>query len=163
MKTWNVIHTKPRQEKKVASLLSAKGYEVYLPLQLVMKQWSDRKKKVEEPLIKSYVFIQAKENNREQALFTPGVVKYLYWLGRPAEVPDEEIEILRQFLGEQKSTSSSGSSNINTEDEIEIQFGVLKSAKGKFISKHGNRLVINMELMNQTVKVEVPDRLAIQR
>ncbi len=163
MTTWHVIHTKPRQEKKVASLLSAKGYEVYLPLQKVWKQWSDRKKKVEEPLIKSYVFIQASVENRAQALFTSGVVKYLYWLGRPAEVPNSEIEILRQFLGEHKQSSSEHLSIINKEDEIEIQFGVLKSSKGKFIAKQGNRLVINMELMNQTVKVEVPDRLAIKR
>ena len=54
---WYVLYTKPRQEKKVTDSLNAIGVEAYCPLVTVIKQWSDRKKKVQIPLINSYVFV----------------------------------------------------------------------------------------------------------
>ena len=63
-KKWYVIYTRPRWEKKVASLLQAKAIEHYCPLNRVMKQWSDRKKIVLEPLFKGYIFVKVKESVR---------------------------------------------------------------------------------------------------
>jgi hypothetical protein len=48
---WFALYTKPRNEKKVTETLAALGIEVYCPLVTTIKQWSDRKKKVESPLI----------------------------------------------------------------------------------------------------------------
>ncbi|MEI9958604.1 MAG: transcription termination/antitermination NusG family protein [Ferruginibacter sp.] len=58
---WHAVYTKPRWEKKVAALLEARGIEYYCPLNKVVKQWSDRKKVVLEPLFKSYVFVHVEE------------------------------------------------------------------------------------------------------
>ncbi len=58
-KHWYAIYTKPRWEKKVHHLLSEKGLEAYCPLNKVTRKWSDRMKTVEEPLFKSYVFVQS--------------------------------------------------------------------------------------------------------
>ena len=75
---WHVLYTKPRNEKKVAERLTAAGYSVYCPLQMVQRQWSDRVKVVEEPLFKGYLF----------------------WLRRPAVVREEEIHTIQKWLGE---------------------------------------------------------------
>ena len=95
---WYVLYTKPRNEKKVTLKLQELGFVVYCPLVTVVKQWSDRKKKVEEPLLPSYVFVQLDETNRDQVFQVAGIVRYLYWLGKPAIVREEEIETLRSWL-----------------------------------------------------------------
>jgi transcription antitermination factor NusG len=58
---WSAIYTRSRNEKKVAERLNASGIKVYCPTQTTLKQWSDRKKKVTEPIFKSYVFVQYKD------------------------------------------------------------------------------------------------------
>ena len=95
---WYVLYTKPRQEKKVADSLNSIGIEVYCPLVTQMKQWSDRKKKVQVPLITSYVFVNIEEHQREAVFKVSGIVRYLFWLGKPAVVRAVEIEALQQSL-----------------------------------------------------------------
>jgi transcription antitermination factor NusG len=95
---WYVLYTKPRQEKKVADSLDAIGIEAYCPLVTIVKQWSDRKKKVQIPLINSYVFVNIEEHQREEVFKVSGIVRYLFWLGKPAVVRAIEIEALKQSL-----------------------------------------------------------------
>ena len=95
---WYVLYTKPRQEKKVADSLNAIGVEAYCPLVTVVKQWSDRKKKVQVPLITSYVFVNIEEHQREAVFKVSGIVRYLFWLGKPAVVRAIEIEAMQKSL-----------------------------------------------------------------
>ena len=95
---WYVLYTKPRQEKKVTDTLNAIGIEAYCPLVTVVKQWSDRKKKVQIPLINSYVFVNIEEHHREAVFKVSGIVRYLFWLGKPAVVRAIEIEALQKSL-----------------------------------------------------------------
>jgi transcriptional antiterminator RfaH len=71
---------------------------VYCPLIIQERQWSDRKKKVEVPLLPSYVFVKVESQNREMVFQVSGVVRYLYWLGQPAIIKDSEIEVLQNWL-----------------------------------------------------------------
>ena len=98
---WFVIYTKSRQEKKVALELEKMGITVYCPMINQIRQWSDRKKKVEVPLISSYVFVQLKERDRETVFEVPGIVRYVYWLEKPAIVRDEEIAVMKTWLSTQ--------------------------------------------------------------
>jgi transcription antitermination factor NusG len=95
---WYVLYTKPRQEKKIADSLNAIGIESYCPLVTKVKQWSDRKKKVQIPLINSYVFVNIEEHQREEVFKVSGIVRYLFWLGKPALVRAIEIEALQKSL-----------------------------------------------------------------
>ena len=95
---WYVLYTKARQEKKVSDSLNTIGIEAYCPLVTVVKQWSDRKKKVQLPLINSYVFVNIEEHKREDVFKVLGVVRYLFWLGKPALVRAIEIEALQKSL-----------------------------------------------------------------
>ncbi len=89
--TWFVLYVKPQNEIKVGKALTALGIEVFCPTKKEVRQWSDRKKTVEVPLFKSYVFVKLEAQNRNQVFSVPGVVRYLFWLGKPAVVRDEEI------------------------------------------------------------------------
>lgn len=95
---WYVLYTAPRQEKKVADRLEQLGLTVYCPLVVQMKQWSDRKKKVTVPVLPSYVFVCLPADQRDQVFEVSGVVRYVYWLGKPAEVRQVEIDAMRQHL-----------------------------------------------------------------
>jgi transcription antitermination factor NusG len=93
-----------------------------------IKQWSDRKKKVESPLISSYVFVNLEEKDRSSVFEVHGIVRYLYWLGKPAIIQDHEIALLRDNL-----------KGILTSVEVEgLQPGdSLTISKGPFQGKEG--------------------------
>lgn len=95
---WYVVYTKSKCEKKVAERLNEKGVTAYCPLVTKISQWSDRKKIVSVPLFSSYIFVQVEEKNRNRIFEVPGVVRYLFWLGKPATVKDSEIETIKNWL-----------------------------------------------------------------
>lgn len=95
---WFVLYTKPRFEVKVANALESMGIRSYCPLYKQVKCYSDRKKKVETPLLRSYVLVQLEDKDRAQVFTIPGVVRYLFWLGKPAIVREKEIESMQQAL-----------------------------------------------------------------
>ena len=95
---WYVVYTKPKWEKKVAERLNDIGVLTYCPLITKISQWSDRKKKVSVPLFNSYVFVQIEEEKRNQIFDIVGVVRYLFWLGKPAVVKDFEIAAIKEWL-----------------------------------------------------------------
>jgi len=95
---WYVLYTAARQEKKVGERLEQLGLEVYCPVVEVVRQWSDRKKKVTVPVLPSYVFVCLPAVQRDQVFQVPGVVRYVYWLGKPAEVRQVELDALREHL-----------------------------------------------------------------
>ena len=129
---WYVLYTKSRQEKKVTESLNLLGVNAYCPVVTTMKQWSDRKKKVEEPLIKSYVFVNLEESNRDIVFEVSGVVRYLFWLGKPAVVRDVEIEALQSNLNGiitsfEIMTVSKGSNYSITEGPFQGFEGIVKN------------------------------------
>ncbi|HSK14227.1 MAG TPA: UpxY family transcription antiterminator [Phnomibacter sp.] len=99
-KHWYALYTRSRWEKKVDRLLTEAGYETYCPLNKVERRWSDRIKKVEEPLFRSYVFVHIEPAKQSYVRAIEGVVNFVYYLGKAAIVRDEEIEAIRLFLGE---------------------------------------------------------------
>src|SRR5271170_7100148 len=103
---WFVLYTKPRWEKKVYTLLTGNNIEAYCPLNRVRKKWSDRVKWVEEPLFKSYLFVRIAEEEQTAVKMANGVVNFVYWLGKPAVVRDEEITIIRKFLDEYSNVTA---------------------------------------------------------
>lgn len=95
---WYVVYTKPKWEKKVAEQLTSIGVECYCPVVTKIQQWSDRKKKVEVPLFNSYLFVLLENSDRNIVFQSPGAVRYLFWLGKPAIVRHEEIETIKNWL-----------------------------------------------------------------
>ncbi len=93
------VYTRSRYEKKSAFLLNEQGIEAYVPLRRVLRQWSDRRKLVFEPVIHSYVFVKANKMLYEKVLGIEGVVRYIYFGGKPAPIPDRQIETMKTVVG----------------------------------------------------------------
>lgn len=126
---WYAVYTEPRQEKKVTEKLSKLGIEVYCPLVTQIKQWSDRKKKVEVPLISSYVFVNVDDIDRNKVFQVSGIVRYLYWLGKPAIIREEEIATLKKWLLDTTVTSFEVK-GIEIGDHYKIQTGPFQGKAG---------------------------------
>jgi transcription antitermination factor NusG len=142
---WYAVYTKPRWEKKVASLLEARGIEYYCPLNKVLKQWSDRKKVVLEPLFKSYVFVQVEESKKWELLTINGIVNYVHWLGKPARIKESEIETVKKFLNEFGSVEVVEATSINS--AVKIKHGVLMDYHGILLDISGNKASVKIESM----------------
>lgn len=125
---WFVLYTKSRNEKKVTEALQKLGLKVYCPICKEVRQWSDRKKTIENPLIPSYVFIQIDEKDRDQVFAVPGVVRYLFWLGKPAKVRNLEIEQLKDYLS--KDDLKFDVQNIAPGDRFNVPDGQFKGQEG---------------------------------
>jgi transcription antitermination factor NusG len=143
---WYAVHTKPRWEKKVAALLHDKGIENYCPLNKVMHQWSDRKKTVLEPLFKGYVFVQIVEKLKWDILNINGIVNYVHWLGKPAKIPNREIDTIRRFLNEFEGIEVT-ETNVQLNSAVQVKQGVLMNYKGIVIELSGNRAKVKIESM----------------
>jgi transcription antitermination factor NusG len=139
---WFALYTRPKNEKKVTEQLAKMGIEVYCPLVTQVKQWSDRKKKVETPLISSYVFVNIEEKERNKVFEAFGVVRYLFWLGKPAVIRDEEIDLIKNSLKEE--ISSFEISEIKPGDVMNISRGAFQGKEGvvKAVEKNKIQLVL---------------------
>ncbi len=139
---WFALYTRPKNEKKVTEQLVKLGIEVYCPLVTQVKQWSDRKKKVETPLISSYVFVNVEEKERDKVFEAFGVVRYLFWLGKPAVIRDEEIYLLKDSLKEVISTFEI--SEIKPGDMMNISRGPFQGKEGvvKAVEKNKIQLIL---------------------
>lgn len=155
---WFALYTKARNEKKVVERLNALGICAYCPLQKVLKVWSDRKKWVEEPLFRSYVFVQLTPHRLHEVFQAPGVVRYIYWLGKPAVVRDRDMEAIRLFLsdfGHEKMVVEP----LAREDRILIQSGPLMGREG-IIKDTKNKVVkIYLTTLDFVVKVSTASTL----
>lgn len=136
-KNWYAVYTKPRWEKKVADMLTARNVTNYCPLNKVIRQWSDRKKTIYQPLFTSYVFVQAFENQLSPLHEVPGVLSLVHWLRRPAIIKNEEIESIRQFLHEHENVCLT-TTNIAIHDRIMITEGPLIHHQGAVIAIDNN-------------------------
>lgn len=146
-KTWYAVYTKPRWEKKVAALLLENGIEHYCPINKVIKQWSDRKKVVFEPLFKGYVFVNLEEQKKWEVKKIPGILNFVYWLGKPAQIRNEEIDIIRKFLNEFDDVQVEQKGFVvNT--EVRIKQGVLMNYKGVVIEVLGSRAVVKIDTLD---------------
>ncbi|MDX2048292.1 MAG: UpxY family transcription antiterminator [Chitinophagaceae bacterium] len=143
-KKWYALYTKPRWEKKVHAMLEAKDITSYCPLNKVSKKWSDRMKVVEEPLFKSYVFVQLAENEKTEVRMTEGVLNFVYWLGKPAIVKDDEILTIKLFLNEYQDVEALPL-EIKPFDTVQVQRGILMGHKGKVNRVLHNRIEVVIE------------------
>ena len=140
---WFVIYTKSRNEKKVSELLQKNGVEVFCPLVKLKKNWSDRTKIVETPLFNSYIFVNLSEKDRNVVFNVPGVIRYVFWLNKPAIVRDCEIESLKAMLSE--TMDSFSIENYQIGDTIKISEGAFKGVEGVIEKQTNTKLHLILE------------------
>ena len=151
--SWYVLYTKPRHEKKLAERLQSGGWTVFCPLKKTTKQWSDRKKVVEEALFPSFIFIQCQDKDRDQVFVHCSAVRYLYWLRRPAVVRAEEIESIRQLMGEVNHAAITLES-FPVGSRVSLGAGPLMGQLGKVKEYRGGQVTILLEQLGIQVRLK---------
>ncbi len=152
---WYAIYTRSRCEKKVAKLMTRDGIQVYLPLRKTIRQWSDRKRLVEVPLFNSYLFVYSLPELIINVLQVDGAVYVVKFSGKPAIIPETQIENLKILL------NSCSEFDISTEDfiageRVEITEGALCGINGVFVEYRGKkRVLIRLDALNQNLVIEV--------
>jgi transcription antitermination factor NusG len=155
---WFVIYTKSRNEKRVAEILRQRGVDVFCPLLKVERKWSDRIKIVEEPLFRSYCFVNLEEKERNQLYGVPGFVRYLFWLKQPAIVRQEEIDLIRKMLNDFDHKTIQVD-QYDVSDRVRIGSGSFMEREGEVIFQQGKKLVLRLESLGFCISVDISSTL----
>jgi transcription antitermination factor NusG len=147
----------PRWEKKVNNILLLKGITSWCPVQKTERQWSDRKKIIEDPLFKSYVFVKINDNEKLPVLQTEGVLNFVHFLGKPAVIKDEEIETIKSFLLEKDAKINIRSlQDFKEDDKVVIKHGIFMDNTGTIVKAAAKKIYVRLESLDQLMIVEFP-------
>lgn len=163
LKYWFALYTKPRHEFKAQIQLDSIDVENYLPTITHYKKWSDRKKKVTEPLFRGYIFIKADEKERLKALEQKGVVRTVSFNGKPSKVPECQINNLKHMLSETRDVKVF--EGIVKGTAVEVIEGPFNGVEGIVYntSNDESMLAISVELLNRSVVVKLPAESVVKK
>ena len=150
---WYVVVTRPRAELKVKDRLEKLGVSVCCPTRVEKRQWSDRVKKVVVPLLPSMVLVCLKEKDRDLVFGAPGVVRYLFYLGKPAEVPKKEVDALNEI--EKKGVHVVGVKTLKAGDIIDVPGFGASPQKGKVKHISGKKCWVVLESLGFVVTLQL--------
>ena len=160
-KHWFALYTKPRHEFKAELQLKSISIDYYLPTYLVAKRWSDRKKKIIEPLFRGYIFIYASEKERLISLSQSAIVRCISFLGKPSVIPEWQINNLKLILSESPEVLVSNKIEIGT--SIKITDGPFKDVIGVITGTQEDKwLAVSVELIHRSIIVRLPKESGIK-
>jgi len=160
-KKWFALYTKPKQEFKASQQLESAGIDFYLPVITKVKQWTDRKKKITEPLIKGYIFIFADEKERNISLEQFSIVRCIFDNGRPAVIPKWQMENLKNFL--RKDENVIVNSGIVPGAKVKILDGPFEGVIGVIKQEaKGKTIAVNIELLNRSVITQISNDICFE-
>ena len=149
---WFAVYTRSRHEKVAERELHKKGIDTFLPLRKIVRQWSDRKKTIEEPLFKGYLFVRAALSERFNVLNAVGVVRFVTQGAEPAEIPEKELLAIRRFTEEDIQVDPFP--YLKQGERVYVRSGPFKGAEGFVVRKDNHcRLVISLDMLMQSVSV----------
>ena len=152
---WYALYTRPRFEKKADADLRQNNLHSFLPLRMVIRHWSNnRRKKIEEPLFPSYVFVHVNLSERNMAAHAYGVARMVRFGVEPARIPEQQIHAIYRLLGH--GCDPEPHQYFNQGDEVEVVSGPLMGLRGFFSEERGNnKLVISVDAIQLSIAVEV--------
>lgn len=151
---WWAIYTRHQHEKVVAEILTAKGFEVFLPLYQSVRRWKDRSKILSLPLFPCYLFVLGGLNRRLQVLTTPGVHMILTNGERVAVIPSEEIQAIQRTV--EGPLPVEPHPFLKCGERVRVTRGSLEGVEGILVRKKNlYRLVLSVNMLAQSVAVEI--------
>lgn len=158
VKYWYAIYVRSRSEKKVLTQLEDIGVEAFLPLITRIKQWSDRKKKVEEPLFKSYVFVHSTARQHIPILQVYGVLKFVTFEHQAVVVPDNQILAIKRYLDDfDEKEREITNAELQAGDLVRITNGPMQGLIGRLQSVKDKRLlIVYIEAVGQHLPISIP-------
>ena len=152
---WYAVYTRSRFEKRLMELLLAKGIEAYVPVRKVMRQWSDRKRLVEEPIIRSYCFVKITLHDYYEVLNTPGAVRYVWFSGKAATIPDRQIETLKVISGSDVAVECLPDT-FKPGIKVRVIAGPLQGLSGELINiSNKKKVIVRIDHLNQVVTLSI--------
>jgi transcription antitermination factor NusG len=153
---WHAVYVKSRTEKKAQTELQLQKIETFLPLQRKLRQWSDRKRWVEMPLISGYVFVKASRKEYDLVLQSNYVVSYVRFEGKAAVVPDNQIEYLKLMLKQDNAEIEITREPLKPGQIVEVIAGPFIGLKGKLLKIKGkSKVAIELEQLGYSALVEI--------
>ena len=153
---WYALYTKSRHEKLVEEGLRKKGIETFLPLRKIIRHWSDRKKEIQEPIFKGYLFVQIPLSQQREVLQTQGSVRLVGFNAHPVPISEKDLNAVRRFV--QEEISLDPYPYLETGSRVYIRSGPLRGVEGFIVRKDKQmRLVISLDLLFQSISVEVDE------
>lgn len=137
-KKWYAVYTRSRTEKKVLFEMEQIGIQAYLPLITTLRQWSDRKKKVEVPLIPSYIFVKIYESEIQKVLSLPAAVRFIMFEGKKVAIPENQITAIQTMI-EKNPDITATNQHIKKGDNVRIASGPLNGLKGEVVEVDGKQ------------------------
>jgi len=153
---WYATYTNPRHEKSVAQQMQLRQIDCFLPLYRSVRRWKDRRKELNLPLFPGYVFVRIPLVERLRVLTLPGVVRIVTFQGRPAPLPDSEVEALQQ--GFQKNVWLRPHPFLRAGQRVQVRNGPMAGVEGILVRRKDKiRIVLSIELLMRSVAVEVDE------
>lgn len=153
-RAWYALYTRPNFEKRVESQLKQKGLHSYLPMRTEIRQWSDRKKRIQVPLFSCYVFVWVDEIERFLSLKPTGVVYMLSNQGKPSKIPIKEIQLVKMMLS--NGFDPEPVDEFLYGENVEIISGPLQGIRGQFRKYRGkDRLIVSFDSIGHSVAIEI--------
>ena len=151
---WYALQVRSRKENYVASQIQGRGFELLLPTYKSIRQWSDRKKELEQPLFPGYLFCRFDFQDRRPLITIPGVLQ-IVGNGRMAiPVSDDEISALR--LAVASETPKQPWPYLEVGQRVRVNYGTLTGLEGILVNVKGNhRVVLSVTLLQRSVAMEV--------
>ena len=153
---WYALHTRARHEKRVASELQQNGVTAFLPLITEVRNWSDRRMKVELPLFSCYIFVNIPSsfNTRAGVLRTPGVLGFVGGNNLQATVAENEIEQIQKLLA--RKVPFAAHPFLEVGQRVRVRGGALEGIEG-VLSRFGgsDRLVISVRTIQRSLSITV--------
>lgn len=151
---WWALYTRHQHEKAVAGMLSAKGFEVFLPLYESIRRWKDRNMMLSMPLFPCYVFVRGGINRRLQVVTTPGVHMILFSGENVAIIPEAEIQAIRAVT--EGPFQIEPHPFLKCGERVRVRQGPLEGVEGVLVRKKKlHRLILSVEMLAQSVAVEI--------
>ncbi len=152
---WYAVYTRSRYEKRLSESLAERGIEAYVPLRKVLHQWSDRRKFVEEPIIRSYCFVRIRKKDYYAVLNTPGAVRYVWFSGKPAAIPDRQINTLRVITGSSLEVDCLPDT-FRPGTRVRVNSGPLAGISGELVSiARKKKVIIRIDHLKQVLTLSI--------
>ena len=135
--------------------LVRKEIEAFLPTVQRWSRWKDRKKKIDWPLFPGYCFARFDPEDALPILKCTGVVNIVSFEGKPAPIPEFELDSIRLLVG--SDLQFDPCPLIREGMMVEVVSGPLRGVIGRLLRKDSSkaRLVLSVDLIGQAVSVEV--------
>ena len=152
---WYVFYVTAKHERKAENLLIRDGYTCYLPIISVVKQWTHRKKHVEEPLFKSYIFVKTKKNEIYSVLQTPSIISYIRFSGEPAIISQGHIDLIKDLI-QNKTKFNISNERVRVGEQIVLKSGPFEGEKGIVKEIRGTKkLLVVLNSIDFTLEIEL--------